>query len=234
VVTISLAVPHGSLGFWKQRFVELQVKHEDVVERFGVKRLVFYDNDEQKLELVESDGMLADAVWTKQVPQKYAIRCFYSATLGVVSRAMIDPVLTQVFGYVHVSSEGQTHLYRVNDSPRANFIEVCEEPSSAFGFNAAGTVHHIAFRARDAQEQLLLREQVTALRLYPTEVINRFYFKSVYFRTPAGILFEIATDGPGFTSDEAVESLGEKLSLPPFLEHEREMIEKHLVPIAIE
>jgi len=89
-------------------------------------------------------------------------------------------------------------------------------------------VHHIAFRAKDTKEQMMLRDKVAKLGLYPTEVIDRFYFKSVYFRTPAGILFEIATDGPGFTADEKEEELGKKLALPPFLEQERVTIESHL------
>jgi glyoxalase family protein len=110
-------------------------------------------------------------------------------------------------------------------------LEVAVSPSHAPGLQAAGTVHHIAFRANDAEHQLQLREKILALGLYPTEVINRFYFKSVYFRTQAGILFEIATDGPGFTADESADALGTHLALPPFLETQRSSIEANLIPL---
>jgi catechol 2,3-dioxygenase-like lactoylglutathione lyase family enzyme len=237
VTCISLSVPEGALDFWKERFDDLAVKHQAVTTRFGLKRLVFFDSDEQMLELVEvSADMLGESdIWTtKDVPEAYAIGQFHSATLGVVSRNMIEPILTSVFGYEHMSSEGAVHLYRIGSSRRACFLEVCEEPSAAFGFNAAGTVHHIAFRAKDSDEQLAMRAQVVGLGLYPTDVINRFYFRSVYFRTLAGILFEIATDGPGFTADEAESELGKHLALPPFLEPTRVMIESNLVPLSTE
>jgi glyoxalase family protein len=147
---------------------------------------------------------------------------------------MIEPILTDVFGYTYVENEGHVHLYSLKNSDRANFLEISEAPSLEFGQNAAGTVHHIAFRAKDLEEQAEMRKRVVQLGLYPTDVIDRFYFKSVYFRTPAGILFEIATDGPGFTADEAIDQLGEKLALPPFLEHERSMIESNLPLVYLE
>ena len=99
--------------------------------------------------------------------------------------------------------------------------------------NAAGTVHHIAFRADDEKMQAAMRDRVIQLGLYPTEVIDRYYFKSVYFRTSAGILFEIATDGPGFTADETIKTLGEMLALPPFLEPKRAQIEAQLLPLSV-
>lgn len=235
VTKISLAVPASSLPFWKKRFTGKNVRHEEIGERFGKKRLVFFDEDDQQLELVGENirgmGGVKDVWTTKDVSVHNAIRSFHSATLSVTSRSSIEPVLTSVFGYAHISSEAHIHLYRLSGSHRASAIEVSEEPSAAFGRNAAGTVHHIAFRAADMHEQLEMREKVLELGLFPTEVIDRFYFKSVYFRTPAGILFEIATDGPGFTADEKEKELGKRLALPPFLEQQREMIEKHLPPL---
>ncbi len=233
VTTISLAVPTGSLDFWLRRFDEMKVKHDGVVEKFGIRQMVFYDPDNQRLELVESDSQGED-VWVKDIAKEYAIQHFDSARLSVVSRQMIEPILFRVFGYELMASEGHVHLYKLPDLNRASFLEVSEEPSEEQGFNAAGTVHHIAFRAKDLQEQALMREEVVKLGLYPTDVIDRFYFKSVYFRTPAGILFEIATDGPGFTADESEEVLGEKLPLPPFLEPQRSEIERNLPAISLE
>ncbi|MDQ3099304.1 MAG: ring-cleaving dioxygenase [bacterium] len=229
VTTISLAVPVGSLPFWKQRFIELKVKHDAVSERFAKKRLVFFDDDNQQLELVETPQSEDSEIWiTRDIKSENAIRSFHSANLSVVSRTTIEPLLTHVFGYEHMSTDGHIHFYKTNASSRANYLEVSEEPSQANGLNAAGTVHHIAFRATDEAEQSDMRKKVEELGLFPTEVIDRFYFKSVYFRTPAGILFEIATDSPGFTADEKEDDLGKKLALPPFLEHQRAAIESQL------
>lgn len=235
VTTISLAVPDTSLSFWEQRFTEYKVKHEHLHEKFNKKRIIFFDQDDQKLELVGISPEEQDPqrdVWTKEIAQENAIQNFYSATLSVVSHATIEPILTQVFGHEKIMKSGNDTLYQLKDSKRAEYLEISEEPSSPFGFNAAGTVHHIAFRVKSESEQLELRNRVQSIGLFPTDVINRYYFKSVYFRTPGGILFEIATDEPGFTADEQKEHLGEKLSLPPFLENERQETEKNLPPIS--
>lgn len=232
VTTISLAVPESSLEFWKDRFVSHKVKHEAMHERFGKKRIIFYDEDDQKLELVGVADLTDTEVWTTpEISLEVAIRHFCSATLSVISKAMIEPILTHVFGYNFISQEDHCSQYLVSNSNRANFLEISEQPSLEAGINMAGTVHHIAFRAEDEHDQQVMSKTVLQLGLYPTEVINRFYFKSVYFRTPAGILFEIATDGPGFTADEDEAHLGEKLALPPFLEAQRESIEANLIPI---
>ncbi len=236
VTNISLTVPEDSLEFWKARFESLSVKHEQIIERFGRKRILFYDNDDQQLELVGVPKMELDKdsdVWvTDEVTKENAVRSFYSASLSVISFATVEPILNHVFNYEKVDVDDHIHLFAVPGSKRANFLEVHELPSEEVGYNAAGTVHHIAFRARDEEEQQKMRDKVASLGLYPTEVIDRFYFKSVYFRTPAGILFEIATDGPGFTADEKEGDLGKKLALPPFLEPEREMIEANLPKIS--
>ena len=234
VSAISLAVPAGSLVFWQQRFEQFGVQHQAIEERFEHQRLRFSDTDGQKLELVEvADFDDESHVWTtEEVSKEHAIRHFYSATLSVVSLATIEPVLTHVLGYIATDFEDEhRHVYNLVDQKRAAFLEVSEQPSATTGLNAAGTVHHIAFRAKDEKQQLAMRQRVLELGLYPTEVINRYYFKSVYFRVPAGILFEIATDGPGFTVNESVDTLGERLDLPPFLEDQRSEIAAGLEPL---
>lgn len=235
VTIISLAVPESSLDFWQERFSNHKIKHEKVVERFTKKEILFYDSDDQRLALVgipEHELDKENTSWsTSDISKDQAIRSFYAATLSIESLGLIEPILTHVFEYKKIAQEGQTSLYSVSHSNRANFLEVTESPSLEEGLNTAGTVHHIAFRAKDEAEQLAMRNKVLELGLYPTEVINRFYFKSVYFRTPAGILFEIATDGPGFTADEPLEELGQKLALPPFLEPKRKEIESQLIPL---
>lgn len=236
VTKISFAVPKSALAFWQERFREFEVKQHDIDTRFGKERIVFFDPDGQRLELVGmSEGELdsKNEPWTAEVAKEQAIQSFYSATLSVTSREAVVPILTHVFGYKEVGSEPHTSLFEAPGSNRAQYIEVNEEPFDQAGYNAAGTVHHIAFRAKDEEELLTLRQRVAEIGLFPTEVIDRFYFKSVYFRTPGGILFEIATDGPGFTADEDLDKLGEGLALPPFLEPARAQIEAGLPEIKI-
>jgi len=160
VTTISLAVPKDALPFWKKRFEEHGVKHLPLEKRFGAERIVFYDTDDQQLELVVCDlDQDSPAVWTtKEVSKANAIQHFYSATLSVVSHTCIEPILKHVFGYDYVATEGQTHLFETKISDRAKYIEVIEQPSAEQGFNAAGTVHHIAFRARDEEEELSMQK----------------------------------------------------------------------------
>lgn len=227
VTATALTVPESSLPFWKQRLDSHGIKSEQITTRFGKKRLTFYDPDHQKLEFV-GDEAQSDEIWTAQVGKEHAIRSFYSAELTVRRKETIDVILSHVFGYELVDAEGQRSLYAVPQSQRAQYLEVLEDKEADAGLNAAGTIHHIAFRAKNEEEQTSMRAKVLELGLYPTTVIDRFYFKSVYFRTPAGILFEIATDGPGFVADESEKTLGEKLALPPFLENRRAEIESNL------
>lgn len=232
VTTISLTVPEISLQFWKKRFEDYKVKHTEVSKQFGTNRITFYDEDDQQLELVGLRKAHFDDtsdIWTtKEVSKEHAIRSFYGASLSVHNKMMVEPILTEVFGYKKVAETGNVTQYLIEGSKRAASIEVIEDSNTEFGFNAAGTVHHIAFRAKDENHQQELREKVVQFGIQTTEVINRFYFKSVYFRIPAGILFEIATDGPGFTADEELAELGTHLALPPFLEPHRKQIEANL------
>jgi glyoxalase family protein len=236
VTTISFAVPENSLDFWIERFTKMNIKHEGITTRFGKQRISFYDSDMQHLELVgvpENELDTTADIWTTDaVTSDTAIRNFYSAGMTVSNIELIEPVLTYVFGYELQEVAEDTYLYAVSDSQRAHYLEVTIDRTNDRGIQTAGTVHHIAFRAQDKQEQFEFRKNILKLGLYPTEVVDRFYFKSVYFRTPAGILFEIATDGPGFTVDEPVQELGKKLALPPFLENKRPLIEANLPPLS--
>lgn len=229
VTKISLSVPEKSLQFWRKRFTAKQVKFEGGTDK---NKIIFFDEDAQKLELVGlSDTKLSaeEDIWTtSEISKNEAIRSFYSATLSVEHISLVEPILLSVFGYTKITDEGNIHIYQIKDSLRGAFLEVEVDTDGEFGISGAGTVHHIAFRAKNTVEELELRNKLIHIGLKPTEVIDRYYFKSVYFRIPAGILFEIATDGPGFTADEKEPDLGKKLSLPPFLESQRGDIEKEL------
>jgi glyoxalase family protein len=234
VTTISLGVPKDSFDFWVKRLDKYKVRHDEPNKVFGIQTLFFYDNDGQKFELVagveEKNPEKNVHVWTKEVQAEYAIRHFDSATLSVMSKSLVEPVLF-LFGYEFVQKEGHHSLYKLNGVDRASYLQVDESPDQEMGINAAGTVHHIAFQVKDEKELEHFQHKLLTIGLYPTEVIDRYYFRSVYFRTHAGILFELATLGPGFAADEKEEELGEKLALPPFLEHQRQSIEARLTKI---
>lgn len=239
VTLISLVVPQTSLTFWKHRFDEYDIQHEGISERLGYERIIFYDQDLQRLELVGiPDEILKKekfTPWEKNgVQSTHAICAFFSARLSVSSSALIEPVLTKVFGYKLDNTEERVTVFKSGEGLRAKLIEVEESPEQEQGITAAGTVHHIAFEVKDEAELLAFRKKVFEVGLFPTQVINRFYFKSVYFRTHAGILFELATVGPGFVADESSDSLGKSLALPPFLEDRRAEIEAGLEPIVTE
>jgi len=237
VTSIALAVPQSSLRFWQDRLDQFEVKHEGIQPHWDWQHLVFYDFDNQRLELVGvPDESLTGSrqVWTTaEIGADRAIRHFHSARLTVTSKSAVEPILTEALGYQALKSEGASTLYQRRGLQRAAYLEVEEAPAQPLGYNAVGTVHHIAFSVRDEAEQLELRARVQQLGLRPTEVIDRFYFKSVYFRIPAGILFELATLGPGFTADETESELGARLSLPPFLEAYRQQIEVNLKPVSV-
>jgi len=237
VTSIALAVPQDSLPFWQARFERLDVKHEGIQPHWDWQRIIFYDFDDQRLELVgvPADELPADSpIWTTaDIGSDQAVRHFHSALLTVTSNSSVESILTQVLGYQEKKAEGNATLYQRPGLQRAAFLEVEEAPSLPMGHNAVGTVHHIAFTTEGEGSQLELRERLIQLGQRPTEVIDRYYFKSIYFRTPAGILFEIATAGPGFTADEPEGDLGQRLSLPPFLEEYRAQIEANLVPVSV-
>lgn len=235
VSTIALAVPAQALPFWQARFEQLEVEQEGVATSFDQQVLNFYDGDGQHLQLVGVNEAELDsqAVWTTdEVGQAQAVRCFYGARLAVAARLLVEPILTEVLGFELQTEQDQVRIYQIPGERRAGVLEVEELAEySPPTYNSAGTVHHIAFQVKDRAELLHTREQVRALGLHPTEVIDRYYFQSVYFRTPAGILFELATNGPGFTADEDEATLGQKLALPPFLEPQRAEIESRLMPL---
>ncbi|MGM0588048.1 MAG: ring-cleaving dioxygenase [Bacteroidota bacterium] len=234
-VAVSFSVPTESQPYWLDRFEELGIDHDELLERFGRSVLPFQDPDGLNLELVFDDRCLPVDAWERSdVPAEHGIRGFWGSTLKISDRAHgpTAELLTEVFGFEQKKTEGELTLYET-DSPIGNAIIIEEDHNPEYGANGRGIVHHVAFRANDDEEHQRMRKQVQEFGLQPTEVIDRHFFKSVYFRSPGGVLFEIATDGPGYESTMPKEELGKKLFLPPWLESKREAIEQNLEPIEI-
>jgi glyoxalase family protein len=222
VTTVSFAVPRNSMTFWKERLRGTHVIAEEIEGRFGSNALRFLDPDGLQLELVASAN--------EESSSERAIRGFAAPTLEVRNPEKTEKLLTEILGFEFVAKENNRRRFRGSGSNASAEVDLVSS-ETGFGQIAAGTVHHIAFRAADDDEQLKVREQLAARGLNVTSVIDRQYFHSIYFREPNGILFEIATDGPGFLIDEPADALGETLKLPPIYESKRNEIERVLPTI---
>ena len=228
-----------SLKWWKTRFEEMGVPHEEAVERDGRWVLDFADPEGQRLSLVD-DGQLGEAhPWDKSpVPAGHQIRGLGPVRMSVPEIKATDRVLTAVMGmfpvrtYALQGAKGpQVHVYRMGAEGPAAELHVAVEPRAAPARQGAGGVHHVAFRTPDDEQYEGWAQRLVRMGMPTSGPVDRFYFRSLYFREPGGVLFEIATDGPGFATDEKLESLGQRLALPPFLEPRRREIEAGLKPL---
>ena len=197
--------------------------------RFGEKVITVFDPDGLRLELVATaEPDPRQPAPSTDVPAAHAIRGFHSSTLGLIEAKATADVLTRLMGYRLVAQEGSRARYTVAAGGPGSYVDLLTDPALPRGLNGAGTIHHVAFRTPTDASQVTAHSEINRSGLYISPVIDRAYFKSVYYREPAGILFEIATDQPGFAIDEPVETLGQKLSLPPHLEPHRAEIEAAL------
>jgi glyoxalase family protein len=232
VVATSFAIPATAIDYWKERFKEHHVLSEETPARFGDVVLRVADPDGLLIELIASANLDdVDLDYASEVPREFAIHGFHAPTLEVQRLERTERLLTDTFGFELIAEANGRRRFAVDQRSTSGNIDIVPRPDGHFGVNSAGTVHHIAFRCANEEEQLHWRHEVEALDLHVTPVIDRFYFHSIYFREPSGILFEIATDGPGFATDEPVEHLGERLQLPPQYEAHRAEIERSLPPI---
>ena len=231
-VAISFAVPVDSLDFWQDRLEDQNIPHDKTFERFGRKVLPFEDPDGLSLELVFVDIQQSlDSSWKGTVSDEHAIRGFWGTTLKLTEEKGTAEVLENILGFNKTDTDGSESLY-TTDAPIGNNV-IIKLAESNSGKNGRGIIHHVAFRAEDEEELDAMRLQVSKMGLNPTEIIDRHWFKSVYYQTPGGVLFEMATEGPGYAVDEDPEHLGEKLILPPWLESKRDVIENRLPEIEV-
>lgn len=229
---IGYSVPEGSLEFWKERFEKQNVKHDDINEKFGEKHLPFQDPDGLRLNLTEAKHKDERKGWeSAEVKAGMAIKGFHTVTLTLNNIKATAAILTDVFGYKQVEQEGNLYRYQTPAVETAALVDLLESPGAGAGLNAGGTNHHVAFRVKDEEVQSAFRDKILERGLNITEKINRDYFFSLYFREPGGVLFEIATDNPGFATDETVDRLGSELKLPKQYEGFREQIETALPEI---
>lgn len=235
VTGIAFSVPGGALGFWRMRLEQFHVELTGQKESADDARISFHDPDGLALELVDKGDAQSTDAWEAQIPGKDAIRGFYSATLSVENAEITADFLGSVLGLRPGGQKDGRLFFSAEagaEGGRGSIAEIVNAPPERAGRMGVGVVHHIAWRARDDAEQRDLRAAIMATGRPATPVIDRLYFHSVYFHEPNGILFELATDPPGFARDEPAESLGSRLSLPPWLERLRPGLEKALPPVS--
>jgi glyoxalase family protein len=229
---VAFRVPAHSLGYWTHRLIEKGVAHQAPEKRFDETVLPFTDPDGMSLALVGVTDATSEPSWSaSDISPEHAIRGFHGMTLLLDDAAKTAAVLSDVLGMKEAGREAAVIRYRAQSSP-GGIVDIYQAKGFLPGRQGRGSVHHIAFRAKDDAEQAeMARRLVTQHNIHPTGQRDRTYFRSIYFREPGGVLFEIATDTPGFAVDEPVGSLGSALKLPGFLEPRRSEIEAVLPPI---
>ena len=229
----SFSIPATFLGYWTERLVEQGVRFEKPEDRFGETILRFPDPDGLRLELVATADEGREGWSDGPAPAEHAVRGFHHVMLTVADPSRTAKLVTETLGFRQTGeAEGRTR-YEAGEGGPGNTVDLADGTGFPRGTIGVGTVHHVAFRVPDDETQLALREEVAALGYNVTPVLDRNYFRSIYFREPGGVLFEIATDLPGFAVDEEVEHLGEDLKLPPWIEPQRDQLEEVLPPLRV-
>ena len=233
-VEVPFTIPAGSLGYWQAHLAQHGVATRPVETRFGETVLPFSDPHGLALAFVESSAGLAITPWAgSNVPAEHQVRGMHSVRLWERKLANTAVLLTRVMGFTKVDEADGWHRYAVDGGGPGRWIDLKDNPDAPQGEWGVGGVHHVAWRVNDPMEELAVRRALIDLGLQPTPPIDRFWFQSVYFREPGGCLFELATDVPGCDRDEDMARLGEKLVLAPWLEAQREQIEKGLQPLTM-
>jgi catechol 2,3-dioxygenase-like lactoylglutathione lyase family enzyme len=229
----SFAVPEDSLGYWTERLVGHGVRFGAPTRRFDETILAFEDPDGLAIEIVARSGLTgAASSWAgSTVPEEHAIRKISGVTLLEAAPDRTEELLSGFLGFEKAGEEDGRVRYATAGAE--SFADVLAVPDGARGQTAVGTTHHVAWRAPDDETEESWRGEAEARGLDVTPVLDRQYFHSIYFREPGGVLFEIATDPPGFAVDEDPEHLGEELKLPPWLERHRDRIEASLPPVRL-
>jgi glyoxalase family protein len=234
VTTTAFAVPSGAVGYWADRLKERGVAFQAPVERFGERVLEFVDPDGMRLEIVEGGEPRGQAWKDGPVPVEHAIRGFQGVTISEEGYENTARLLTDAMGFKADASENNRFRYRAGSGEGfASTLDLLCTPDARHGSLGAGIVHHVAFRTPDDAAQEAWHDKLAGRGSNVSPVMDRTYFHSIYFREPGGVLFEIATDTPGFTADEPAAQLGTKLMLPSWLEPHRAEIERAVPPVRL-
>ena len=237
VTAVSFQVPAGSLDFWRARLDKLGVPHSRA-SRFGEDSLVLKDADEIEIELVgRAPKDEEDERWhawpDSPVAREHQIRGFHSVALTVAEGAATTELLERTMNFRKAGTDGKRTRFETGEGGPNAVLDLIESPEGPVGEESIGTVHHVAWRTPDDGAQVAWRDLLLKAGRNVTPVIDRWYFKSIYYREPGGVLFEIATDGPGFTVDEKPDKLGSTLSLPPWFQVRRERLDETLTPFVV-
>ena len=228
VALTTLKVPNDSLDLWEQRLIAAGIEPTRDTDGAGRQRIMFSDSEGQRLALVSESDLVSRVVpWTKVVPREMAIKGILGVDLASARPDATKKVLTELLGYEDVDGS----RFVINGEEYSSELIVREPNGRNFGQVGSGGVHHVAFGVKNDEELLGFQTKIESAGIRTSGYIDRFYFHSLYFREPGGVLFELATEGPGFASDEDADQLGEKIALPPFLEPRRESIVQNLKPL---
>ena len=231
--TTTLSVATSALDFWLDRLKRFDINHKAPQERFEDEIVVYFeDEDGLGLELVFNNRDARPGFGHSHIPAEHSIKGFYSVEIWEEGYEIIAGLLTEQMDHELIAEKGNRFRFAATDSP-GNYVDIVCSPDSLRGLAGSGTVHHIAFKTSDAASQLEVRAKIVRRTLNPTPVRDRNYFTSIYFREPGGVLFEVATTGPGFAIDESPEHLGELLKLPQQFEQDRSAIEQAVAPVSI-
>jgi len=228
----AFSIPTASLSYWMDRLEKYNIPTSTPLTRFGEKLIRFEDHDGMGIELIANDKDNRKGWTYGYIPGEFAIRGFYGATLKLKAKDLTEKLLTQFMDYKFLAEEEGRYRYGTKGEP-GDIIDIVLEKDGRQGVQSAGTVHHIAFRTDNESSQLEIQRILIENGYHVTEVKDRNYFKSIYFREPGGVLFEIATDEPGFAIDEDEAHLGELLKLPEWAEPHREKIELKLAKVQL-
>jgi glyoxalase family protein len=233
VTVTSFSVPEGSLDFWRSRLKEHGTSVRDAAPRFGEESIVAVDPSGLAIELVANERDARPGWNAGEVPPAAAVRGLHSVSLSVQSPGGTVDLLTDLLGFQQVNEEeGRIRMAVSADLP-GRTVDIIHDPDLPRAANGLGTVHHVAFAIETEDDQRRLREELIRRGINVTEVMDRQYFRSIYFREPGGVLFEVATIQPGFTFDEPLACLGQDLKLPPWEEPNRPAIEAGLAKVTV-